>query len=168
MTRAPATVSERQFAFPRNRVADISIVARNDASRTNEPFIPTEAQAWLLSFIEEIEQLIRLPRGWDSNGALPPDSNTALGALELIYSLAQLRWSQPTVTTATRSGGIQFEWGNHDSIYFELECVSRDTAEYFFSDKTRHIEKEGIVHSGESLGEIASLIRHAQRFSRQQ
>jgi hypothetical protein len=166
MTQAPTIMSQRRIAMPRNRFSNATIVERTGLRYSQEP-IPAQVVAakWFARFMEEIEQLCQLSRGWDSNGADPPEEPMIMAALEIAASLAMVEWTQPSVITATRSGGIQFEWGQHDKVYFELECISRDTAQYFFSDKALRIEREGTIHSGESLDDVISYILRVRKTS---
>lgn len=122
------------------------------------------APIWLAEVLEEIDELGQLPNGWDSYGADPPGAELVLAARSFIrdavYSDGAL--PRPSVVTATRSGGIQLEWGCHDGAYFELEYVSHDTAHYFFNDNRLGIEEEGVVRAGDSLDQMIRYISRAQ------
>jgi hypothetical protein len=118
---------------------------------------------WVSEAEHQVELLSQLPKGWDSDGADPPEAPAVLAAQALIHSLAQFEWAAPTAVTATRSGGIQFEWDTQLGPYFELECIDRDTAEYFFQDPERKEEVEGIVRSGKDIDTIASYVKRTKR-----
>lgn len=173
MTAAPTILPppRSSFAAPRNRLADATIIERNDyvpfdvIGSSNVVLTRLPLAGWFKDVFGELEQLLQLPKGWDSNGAEPPEEPMTLAALEIATSLAQVEWTRPSVVTATRSGGIQFEWGSHDAAYFELECVDRNTAEYYFCDKRTGIEKEGTVRSGDSLADVVFFILRTRQFS---
>lgn len=106
-----------------------------------------ESAQWLFDALDEIDRLAKLPKGWDSYGAEAPLPNLVLSAREIVESIATsfTDISQPSVITATRSGGIQFEWGDHANVYFELEIVGRHRIAFLFVDSNRCIEKEGEI-----------------------
>ena len=103
---------------------------------------------WLAEVLDEIDKLAQLPPGWDSNGAGPVEAEIVAAARRLIREIANpyVGIPRPTVLTATRSGGIQFEWGSHEDAYFELEILNRDNVQYFQCDPCSGTEKEGIVN----------------------
>ena len=115
----------------------------------------------------EIDRLAQLPAGWDSNGADRPDPEAVSASRTLLQRIVEsdLGLSCPAVVTASRGGGIQFEWGSHDSTYFELECLSADHVEYYFCDVANQIEKEGaiIIHGNDFPEEIADYILQASQ-----
>jgi hypothetical protein len=161
MSTAATIHAERRIATPRNRIADATIVALPcNAIDEEEEEAPVTA-GWFTRVLDKLQQLAQMSQGWDSYGAMPPERPMLLAAMELAESLAQIEWAEPSVVTATRSGGIQFEWGTHDTVYFELECISRDTAHYFFSDQRRAVEEEGAIHAGDLLDEVILYISRA-------
>ena len=127
------------------------------ASKLVSEDMPTRCN-WFSEVENQIELLAELPQGWDSNGADSPSESAVFAARDVARSLAQLECPAPAAVTATRGGGIQFEWGAHGGAYLELECVERDTAEFFFSDPEHHEQVEGAVRSGDGLDEILSYI----------
>lgn len=74
---------------------------------------PTELDAdeppWLGPIASEIGELLRLPRGWDSYGALPIDPQAAAAALRLLFELMQADTSAPSVAP-TSDSGLQLDW----------------------------------------------------------
>jgi hypothetical protein len=155
MIDAPTISYKRRIATPRNRLSGAMIV---------DPFpVAVEEHStahahWFAKVVGEICRLVELRQGWDSNGADPPEPDMILAALELAESLAHFEWAEPSVVTATSSGGIQFEWGRHDASYLELETVSRDTAQYFFSNSGSRFEGEGTLRAGDSLDDLLSYV----------
>jgi len=118
---------------------------------------------WMTGVLQEVDELAQLPAGWDSYGADPPEPNLVATARRLIELIADERLPAPAVVTATRMGGIQFEWGSHDGVYFEVECAAPDEVEYYFVDSRRGVEEEGrlpILHA-DSRQEIFDFIRCA-------
>ena len=122
--------------------------------------------AWLTEVVDQIDRLARLPAGWDSYGADRPDVETVSASRSLIECIADpfRGLPRPTVVMATRSGGIQFEWGVHGGAYFELEFVSPTCVEYLFVDRPRHIEVEvcvDIQNDSDFIDKVAKYIRDA-------
>jgi hypothetical protein len=143
-----------------------TIVGSIDVPFEDEPpYAPEFPSGWYFRVLGELRRLAEMPKGWDSHGADPPELPMIWAASEIAHALAQFDWTEPSVVTATRSGGIQFEWGFHVDAYFELECVSRDTAHYFFSDSRLGIEDEGVVRAGDSLDQVISYISRTRRNS---
>ncbi len=122
--------------------------------------------AWLDEIVDQIDRLARLPAGWDSYGADRPDAEIISASRRLIECIADpfRGLSRPTIVTATRRGGIQFEWGVHDGAYFELEIVSPTSVEYLFVDRPQRIEVEDsadIQIDSDLIDKVDRYIRNA-------
>jgi hypothetical protein len=166
MTQLATILPDRPITDSRNRIADVTIGEQCELPFEYEStFRASPPAQWLERILDDLKCLAELQHGWDSNGADSPEEPMILAAVEIAVSLAAVEWTRPLVVTATRGGGVQFEWGSHDHAYLELECVDRNTAEYFFSDGRSGTEKEGTVRSGESLAEIVPLILQTVQFS---
>jgi hypothetical protein len=121
--------------------------------------------AWLIEVLDEIEQLAQLPAGWDSHGAASLNIEKISLAKMAIESLAdRLRdLPRPRVVTASRSGGIQFEWGAHCGKYFELETVSPSDVEFLYIDPANGLELEKQVELDHyQINEIAGFISRTE------
>jgi hypothetical protein len=64
---------------------------------------------WLASTVRDLEEVLRLPAGWDSYGARSIDIEVVVLALEVLSQSAAAVTPAPIVVP-TPEGGIQLEW----------------------------------------------------------
>jgi hypothetical protein len=161
-----ATITDECVSFIEYRQAGATI-SENDYETIDYHLRRSRSQSkWLPELLREIDRLARLAAGWDSYGADPPSPDMILAARKLIEHLTEsyLGLPRPTVVTATRSGSIQFEWGSDHDRYFELECVSPETAEYLFSERGLRLEIEGSTQfKTEQIDKVIGFILRASR-----
>jgi hypothetical protein len=69
---------------------------------------------WVQPVLDRLSELVALPQGWDSYGALPVDRQSVEMALSVLSAVmsdgAELPWIVPLP-----SGGLQLEWHRADS-----------------------------------------------------
>lgn len=66
----------------------------------------------LWPIVRELEELITLPRNWNSYGAAPVTITAIDAALRLLSAVG---WTRPLPTVSpTQAGGVQFEWGGDE------------------------------------------------------
>ena len=111
---------------------------------TDPPRENGRAHAWFPRAEEQLTAIAALARGWDSNGAAPPEDTTIHGAMSLLLSLCDdPDLPQPHIHP-TRSGGVQFEWESGDR-YFEIEVHGERAATYVYSDDATGEETSGTI-----------------------
>lgn len=70
-----------------------------------------EVNDWMVDAIAQIQAILALESGWDSQGGQPPDLKTIQSGFDILYLIAKI---DPDLTkphiNPTRSGGIQFHW----------------------------------------------------------
>ena len=161
-----ATITDECVSFVEYRQAGATI-SEDDYETIDYNLRPSRSRSkWLPELLQEIDRLARLAAGWDSYGAGRPSPDIILAARNLIEHLADsyLGLPRPTVVTATRSGGIQFEWGSDHDRYFELECVGPETAEYLFSERGLGLEIEGSTQfKTDQIDRVIGFILRASR-----
>lgn len=93
---------------------------------------------WLVAVGRQINQFFLLKPNWDSNGALPIDFESAMGALAFLVQNALHDMPAPHIVPMS-NGGIQIEWhrvGIEIEISFEPSeapkfwCLDANGAEY--------------------------------------
>lgn len=77
---------------------------------------------WQLETEAKINQLLRLPRGWDGYGSEPISQSVARFALDALSSAATAFMSAPSVVPVA-GGGLQMEW-HEGGVDIEL-CIPR-------------------------------------------
>jgi len=113
---------------------------------------------WLPEVRLQLDAIKRLPHGWDSHDSPPPDTRVIEAGWGLLLCLCEGGELPRPHVNPTPSGGVQFEWEAGDR-YFELEVVAERAAEYFYCDRDRGVEKEGVVFESESLEPVVRHIR---------
>jgi hypothetical protein len=118
-----------------------------------------EAQCDWLPFVhKQLQAIESLPDGWDSYGAPRPNSSFLKGARNLIDCLSQAPGIPKPYVNPTRNGGVQFEWEAGER-YFELEVVAERAATYYWRDRSKADQKEGMVFEGEPLDTVVEYVR---------
>lgn len=164
-----ATITVEREPMSKYRLVGATI-SENDCWSIDPNFRLSQARyeaTWLANVLDEIDQLAKLPAGWDSNGAGAPDPKLVAAGRDLIGLIADpvKRLPAPTVVTTSRSGGIQFEWGVYDGVYCELECVTPDEIEFYFVDHRNLAEHEGRlpIHCHVLPERLADFIRRTNQ-----
>jgi hypothetical protein len=80
----------------------------------------------------QLEELMRLPAGWDSYGAPPIRPEAVSFALSVLNSIMKLQTPLPQVVP-TSVGGVQLEWHEKD-IDLELHISAPYNCEVLFHD----------------------------------
>ena len=117
-----------------------------------------ELPYWFDDANHQIEAIKRLPHGWDSHGAQPPNAAVVESGRLLLKQLAMNvpRVRKPSICP-TRSGGVQFIWES-EGRYFEIEVSDIDKACYFFEDLHASKIQERVVNAGGLLSEMIQIL----------
>ena len=167
MTRLATITSDCVF-MPGTRMSGAT-VSENDYPPIDPDLRSTRGRfssSWLPEIRDELDELTRLRAGWDSYDADPPVAGIVSAAKEFIEAVADpfRGLPRPSIVTATRNGGVQFEWGTHGGKYFELEFESPTRVEYLFVDPTESIvteESSDFENNAELLGRVERFIGDA-------
>lgn len=109
---------------------------------------------WLADAVRFLE---RLPESLPADGDRDQMKPSSLqGALSLLSDLAQAGVPAPYIYS-TRRGTVQLEWES-GGRYFEIELVSGEAAEWYFSDSQRAVETTGFLLAGDSLDDVVERI----------
>jgi hypothetical protein len=104
--------------------------------------------------IGELVELSKRKPGWNSYDADPPTPSALLGAMELIYSLADTSSEPPPPTPSVGSvadGGVLLRWAT-PILHVEILYTARGQGEYTVTDRS----KGKVVVEG-SLGNVDAL-----------
>lgn len=108
--------------------------------------------------IEELRQLERLPRGWDSYDAAPLDDHAIVAAFELII-YADTRCDAPMRIVPLSNGGLGLRWVSEDAE-LEIDVDPDGTCEATLEGAA--IEDPVELVAGSTLADAKELIsRHA-------
>ncbi|HKR37355.1 MAG TPA: hypothetical protein VJT10_21075 [Steroidobacteraceae bacterium] len=96
------------------------------------PYLSTDVSMYVLSYgaapkwwygaKSMLEELGKLPAGWDSYGAKPIAPSARSAALDVLRQISTRRTPQPAIVP-TSDGSIQLEWHTHD-IDLEVRVLS--------------------------------------------
>jgi hypothetical protein len=112
---------------------------------------------WLPEALRQLDAIEELPDGWDSRGGGRPNPSFVAAARKLLTALLKAMDDVPKPHIhPTPSGGVQFHWES-SSLYFEIEVLDADTAQYYFLDRGKPTEAEGQVKLGGPLDEIVQF-----------
>ncbi len=112
---------------------------------------------WLPFVRKQLQAIQSLPDGWDSYGAPTPDARLVAAAQSLIECLAQVPDLPQPHVNPTRNGGAQFEWEAGER-YFELEIVAEGEATYYWRDRSKADQNEGMVFEGDRLDTVLEYV----------
>lgn len=90
--------------------------------------------------LESIQNLTRLPRGWDSYGSQPLDARAVRRSFGLLPLLLKDETPEPNAIP-TRDGGLQFEW-HRRGIDLEVTVRPSGPVSYYFADAGTGEEQE--------------------------
>lgn len=128
--------------------------ARLGLKLTPNSTIELTSPPWITSVVNRIDYLLTLPEGWDGEGGLPLNLDTAMTAISFLLEKAQHETPAPQIIP-TAQGGLQFEWhigGSDLEITFDPASPPE-----FFHVAPDGKEKEGKVEDLEDL--VGELIR---------
>ncbi len=91
--------------------------------------VESPAAQWLRDAIFEVEQLTRLPDGWNTYGASSVSASAATQAVTFLVDHAYAEIARPSVVPLT-DGGIQLEW-HRGGIDLEIAFSDSDPGTYF-------------------------------------
>jgi len=102
---------------------------------------PPEVPEWFHGLAEDIADLTRLPKDWDSYGGGPIDQETAQAAINAIYRILIPGLPRPVVF-AESAGGVGFEFHASDR---ELTMIIHPSGQisFHYEDLLRGKEEEG-------------------------
>ena len=72
-------------------------------------YIKSTEPKWQKAVLRKMVELMDLPSGWDSYGAMKPNREAAMFALEVLERLMHVDTPVPSIVPS-HSGGIQLEW----------------------------------------------------------
>jgi hypothetical protein len=108
--------------------------------------------------VEEVRQLERLPRGWDSYDAAPLDDGAVVAAFELIIH-AESKCDAPIRLVPLSNGGLGLRWVA-EGAELEVDVDPNGTCEATLEGPAVGNSVE--LLAGSSLGDVKELIsRHA-------
>jgi hypothetical protein len=109
------------------------IIEDGRALRPTRTTVTTErSPEWLGTVCREVQDLLKLPQGWNSYRARSIRPEIAAATEELLRNVAQANTPKPIVTPTVR-GGIQLEW-HTQGLDLEVECEAPDQFQVFFED----------------------------------
>jgi hypothetical protein len=103
------------------------VVTRHRATANEEIGARTEPMPRISQAISRVNDLLRLPRNWNSYGAPALDIESAKAALELLVRAGIEQTDLPVQIVPTTHGGVQLEWLGHSGeleVSIELPRVS--------------------------------------------
>ena len=87
---------------------------------------------WVEPTVQALEELLMLPPGWDSYGALAVDPTHVEAALRVLYLVMREDTPKPSIAPTNR-GGVQVEW-HERGIDLELETLSAHRLRVSYED----------------------------------
>ncbi len=114
----------------------------------------SELSQWQIDTIKKLDQLLDLPRDWDSYGSSPPSEISVKAAVRLILDIDFEYFVSPRIVPVS-GGGVQLEWslGSRD---VEIEINDEGSAEYLECSLGKPIE-EGPISLVE-VSQVRSLL----------
>jgi hypothetical protein len=114
--------------------------------------IPTRALSqWQIQGIKRLQEILSLPKDWDSYGSSPPTQEAVNTAMKLMTGIDIDYFVAPHVVPVS-GGGLQLEW-EAGTRELELEVLNDGSVEYLKSERGDPIEEE-CIHD---LDEVRSL-----------
>jgi hypothetical protein len=110
----------------------------------------SELSQWQIDAIRKLDQLLALPRDWDSYGSSPPSEIAVKAAVRLILDIDFDYFVSPHIVPVS-GGGVQLEW-SLGSREVEIEITDEGSVEYLKSILTKPVE-EGQI----SLADLPSI-----------
>ena len=134
--------------YRRNPSRQLSVrVIGDDTAETMTP-------RWLRSLASSVEQLLRLPQGWDSYDARPVDPQSINSTVRFLQLVLEDDAHLPELIPTVR-GLVQVEWHTSE-IDFEIEIGPQGPSFAYFCNRHTGTEWESEVTA--NLGNIASVI----------
>lgn len=87
---------------------------------------------WQIEVQERLLEYVKLPRGWDSYGALPVTWEAGMFALSVLNEVMRNRTPIPQVVPSS-AGGVQLEW-HEKGVDLELHVTAPYRCELWFQD----------------------------------
>jgi len=114
--------------------------------------IPTRALSqWQIQGIKRLNEVLSLPKNWDSYGSCPPTHAAANTAMDLLTGIDIDYFVAPRVVPVS-GGGLQLEW-EIGVRALELEILNDGSVEYLTTER-REPHEEGRIRM---LNEVRSL-----------
>ena len=114
----------------------------------------TGTPRWLKPLVLSVDQLLRLPQGWDSYDARPINPQSIISAVHFLQQLLQDDAQLPELVPTVR-GFVQVEWHTSD-VDFEVEVGPQGPLFAYFCNRRTGAEWESEVTA--NLGRIAEVI----------
>jgi hypothetical protein len=102
------------------RDATSPAMARHAHFQIGEAVVNVDAQPHLRDIAKALEDLLRLPAGWDSYGSRRVSTDAALAAFVLLHGSVSDNTPLPEFVP-TPEGGVQLEW-HTDEVEIEVHC----------------------------------------------
>jgi len=115
-----------------------------------------EEPRWLRPTVQRMEQLLALPRNWDSYGALPVTVVSVQMALNALMMVMESRSPAPTVVP-TVEGGVQLEWHQND---IDLEVEVKPEGQILMSRQGGLLPEASEVGLAHDCNILIQTIRH--------
>jgi hypothetical protein len=90
--------------------------------------------AWLDFTTSRLRNILRLPAGWDTYSARPPEKEAAERAIDFLFRHHRFAGATPSIVPLT-DGGVQLEW-HRDGIDVEVVFASEPDGLYFHEEAT--------------------------------
>lgn len=110
---------------------------------------------WLQPTLQRIGELMGLPRGWDSYGAVPVDENVVVFSLTIL-PLIMGDATPPPQIVPTSEGGLQFDW-HEGGIDLEVEIAGPFRIRAYFEDA--HSVESWEKEFTRDVGPLADAVR---------
>ena len=127
---AQSLASPLRMTYPSTRPAvpeRWKFIAESEAPARVEP-------PWLQPTVQGLAELLMLPPGWDSYGALAVDPTHVEAALRVLCLVMREDTPKPSIGPTNR-GGVQVEW-HERGIDLELETLSAHRLRVSYEDST--------------------------------
>lgn len=119
----------RQFAD----FADASGLAFPEPVKFRKAYLEATEPKWQKAVLSRMAGLMDLSPGWDSYGALKPNREAAMFALEMLERLMHVDTPVPSIVPS-HSGGIQLEWHvNH--VDLEIHVAGPYKGDLWWKDR---------------------------------
>lgn len=132
---------------------------RSSTDETINVVVEGEPPSWLMPTVNALQDLLRLPAGWNSYGAVPIEPRAVVATIELMASTMDTDTPAPHVVPTNR-GGVQLEWHQPD-VDLEIQVLAPGRFAVAFEDFRTGREWEGEVTSDMSrLRDFMTQLSH--------
>jgi hypothetical protein len=107
-----------------------------ELSRFRRSYLEATEPKWQKAVVSQLVTLMGLQAGWDSYGALKPNRESAMFALEVLEKLMHVDTPIPSIVPS-HSGGIQLEW-HVNQVDLEIHVAGAYKGDLWWKDRDGH------------------------------